>query len=380
MPASDAASARLDRLLELLEHDTGNLSLRTVAIREACDAGCWDTARELIEAGLQVHPAQAHLLAFSGLIHLKAFRYRDAEEAFSAAQAQGVKTQDMQYDLAYAQFMQKRYSDALACLLLMTDSSPAALLLRARCHHHLGQREEAIADCERHLAVAADDADVHGLLALVLYELSHSDRANEHARRALERNPQQLEALLAQASLLADSRQDEAAHRAFDSLLQAYPRCGRAWLALALFELARMDLKEAKRASEQAAVQMPDHIGTWHVLAWIEVMLGNIRAGAVALQRALAVDRNFGETHGGLAVVAVLQGRDADARWSIKRALRLDPQSAAARYAELLLLQRDGKHEEAKTALNAFLERPVSAAGLQYRDLVAAHMKNSVLH
>jgi tetratricopeptide (TPR) repeat protein len=367
-------------LLKLLARDTGNLTLRTAAIREACDVGCWDTARGLIDAGLLAHPAQAELLAFSGLIHLKALRYRDAEEAFSAAQAQGVNTQDMQYDLAYAQFMQKRYSDALARLLPVTGSSPAALLLRARCHHHLGRREEAIADCERHLTATADDADAHGLLALVLYEQNQRDRAHEHARQALGRNPQQLEAMLARACLLADSRQDEAARRAFDSLLEAYPRCGRAWLALALLELAQMHLEGAKRASELAAAQMPDHIGTWHVLAWIEVMLGNVPAANDALHRALAVDRNFGETHGGLAVIAALQGRDADARWCIRRALRLDQQSVAARYAELLLLQRAGRHEATKAALDAFLARPVSAGGLQYRDLVAAHLKNSVLH
>jgi len=351
MSSSTAASVRLERLLAFLERDTGNLLLRETAIREACDAGCWETAGSLIEAGLQAHPAQARLLAFSGLVHLNAHRYRDAEEALSAAVAQGLNTREM-----------------------------PALLLRARCHHFLGKLEEAIADCERHLTGIADDGDAHGLLALVLYEQHRKDEANEHAREALIRKPQQLEALLALACLLADSGQSESARAAFDLLLKAHPRCARGWFALALLELSQKQLEAAKRAIERAALDMPDHIGTWHVLAWIEIMLGNVPAAHSAFRRALALDRNFSETHGGLAVIGALEGRDEEARLYIKRALRLDRQSVAVCYAELLLLQREGKTAQAKAVLDEVLARPASAAGLQYRELVAAHFKTAIPH
>src|SRR5262249_3979662 len=126
MSSATVRSARLNRLLAFLERDTGNLVLREAAIREACDVGHWDTARALIDAGLQGHPEQPHLLAFSGLVHLQALEYRDAEEALSAALARGLNTYEIQYDLAFAQFMQKRYSDALARLLPMVEISPAA--------------------------------------------------------------------------------------------------------------------------------------------------------------------------------------------------------------------------------------------------------------
>jgi len=302
MSSSEAALDRLDRLLLFLERDTGNLLLRRTAIREACDLGRWETARSLIDAGLQSHPGETHLL-----------------------------------------------------------------LLRARCHHHLGQREEAIADCERHLAAVADDGDAHGLLALVLYDQNQKDKANEHAREALIRKPQQLEALLALACLLADSGQAGAARAAFELLLKAHPQCGRAWFALALLELAQKQLQPAKHAIERAALTMPDHIGTWHVLAWIEILLGNVPAAHSAFRRALALDRNFSETHGGLAVVDALQGREAEARLHIKRALRLDRQSVAVCYAELLLLQREGKTAQAKAVIDELLARPASAEALPLR-------------
>jgi Tfp pilus assembly protein PilF len=125
---------------------------------------------------------------------------------------------------------------------------------------------------------------------------------------------------------------------------------------------------------------MPDHIGTWHVLAWIEILLGNVPAAHSAFRRALALDRNFSETHGGLAVVDALQGREAEARLHIKRALRLDRQSVAVCYAELLLLRREGKTAQAKAVIDELLARPASAEGLQYRDLVEAHLRTAALH
>jgi Flp pilus assembly protein TadD len=108
------------------------------------------------------------------------------------------------------------------------------------------------------------------------------------------------------------------------------------------------------------------------------------------IAQALALDRNFAESHGGLAVVAVLQGREEEARASLKRALRLDPQAMSAQYAEMLLLQRAGKQEEARRILDAFLSRPAAGGDVPFRDLVAKHISylrargaiasNAVLH
>lgn len=51
----------------------------------------------------------------------------------------------------------------------------------------------------------------------------------------------------------------------------------------------------------------------------------------------MALDRNYGESHGGVAVVAALLGRNSDAKASIQRALRLDPESLSAKYAQMVL-------------------------------------------
>jgi tetratricopeptide (TPR) repeat protein len=301
---------RLKRLLAYIDLDGDNFVLRNDAIREAFELRQWDTARTLIDAGLQAHPGEAGLL-----------------------------------------------------------------MLRARCLHHLGRLSEAILACRNCLVVNAEDDEAHGLLALLFYDQQRNEDAAEHVESALRLNPQQREALLTAASIQTDSREYDAARATFGTLLRAHPGCGRAWLGMGMIDLVNLQTEAALRALELAATYMPEHIGTWHVLAWTHILRGNVLSAGVAFDRALLLDRNFAETHGGLAVIACLEGREADARESIKRATRLDSQGLSAQYARMLLFQRHGQHKESQEVLEAVMARPVARGGMQYRDLVAAHVR-----
>jgi tetratricopeptide (TPR) repeat protein len=381
MSTPDTSSARLTRLLTFIEQDADNLALRKDAVREACATGHWIIARRLLEVGLQSHPHEAELLALSGFALLQAQRYGDAEQALSEALAQGFSSPVLAYNLAFALVMQKRHSAALKILAepAVSHEVPLGLLLRARCLHQLGRRAEAIADCQAHLAIVADHPETSGLLALMLYELYEYDQtqaeaARSHAKAALSQDPKQLEALLALASMQSGAQEYVAARRSFDTLLLEHPRCGRGWFGLALIELADSQIEAAKRDIEVAATHMPEHIGTWHVLAWVEIIRNDVAAAELAFTKALALDRSFGETHGGLAVIAALHGREDDARAGIKRALRLDSQSLSAQYASVLLLQRHGQHGEARQVIEAVLARPTARGDMRYRDLVEAQM------
>jgi tetratricopeptide (TPR) repeat protein len=377
MPTTKTWPNRLERLLSHIELDAANLVLRKDAIREACDTGEWDIARRLIDNGLLVNPGEPWLLAFRGYAHLQAQRFSEAEQALRGALIAGVDALEVRYNLAFALFMQKRHEDALELLEREAARSlPLALMLRARCLHHLGRRAEAISDCVGLLAVASDDADTNGLLALLLYEEAQPEAAARHAEAALSRSSNQLEAMLATALMLSDRRDYDRARVSFEALLEAHPQCGRGWLGLALMELARRNLDGARHAIQLAVACMPEHLGTWHVLAWTELMRADLGAAEAAFQRALALDRNFGESHGGLAVIAALQGREEEARDGIKRARRLNSESMSDRYAEMLLLQHHGRLREASELLESVLAQPIANGAMQYRDLVLLHQRH----
>jgi tetratricopeptide (TPR) repeat protein len=372
------SSARLHRLLRYVELDPGNRALRLEAIRAAFTLGDWATARSLLDAGLVTHAADAQLLELSGFSHLQAQDYRDAEQALREALDAGASSPELEYHLAIALFMQRRYADALANLgaWVAEPQNARARVLRARCLHHLGRLDEATAELQTHLDISPGDPEADGLMALLLYEQGSIDRAQSHADAALGRAPQQIEALLARASMQFDARALDAARSSYDAVVGVDPRCGRAWLGLALLNLRELKLDAAKRDIQRATVHLPEHLGTWHVLAWIHIMLGDVAGAQAAFERALALDRNFGETHGGLAVIAALQNREEVARSNARRALRLDPRSLSAKYAEMLLLKHHGRHDDARAVLDSVLSREAGRGGVRYRELLVEQLQS----
>jgi len=110
--------------------------------------------------------------------------------------------------------------------------------------------------------------------------------------------------------------------------------------------MLRGDIPDAHALLERASVEMPEHIGTWHALAWCQLMQGDLSGAKRSFDRAFAIDRTFGETHGGLALVFALRGERVQAEESIKRATRLDPKGRSALYARTVLLL-DAGHTEA---------------------------------
>lgn len=255
----------------------------------------------------------------------------------------------------------------LSRLLVYLEYDPGNLVLRrdviheARSLHHLGHRAEAIDALQAHPEAIADDAEANGVLALLLYDQGRTQEAREHVDAALARDPAQIEALLTLGSMQSDVLDLEAARASFDAIVRVEPSCGRAWLGLALLNLRELRFEQATHDAAEAAIHLSEHIGTWHVLAWANILLGDLDGARAALERALEIDRNFAETHGGLAVIAALQGREADARGASRRALRLHPQSLAAKLAEVVLVRRAGREAEAKRLLESLLSQPLPA-------------------
>jgi tetratricopeptide (TPR) repeat protein len=370
-----ADAARLSRLIKYLAREPSNLLLRRDALREACRLNAWDTLKRLVDEGLAGTPGDAALLAWQGFSNLQLKQFGQAEAALTKAMAQGLEPAEIRYNLAVAQFLQRNFEAALRQLSapLLPFELPAALLLRARCQHALARPNDAIDSIQSYLKSQPEDPEANGLFALLLYESNHHHRAADRMQIALKIDPTQREALVTQATMQLDARDFENAKGTFGEVVRAHPTCGRGWLGLALVNLANLDLREAANSVQMASRYMPEHIGTWHVNAWIHLLLGDVATAERAFHSALAIDRNFADSHGGLAVIEVICDRVDQARMSIKRALKLDPNSLAARYAEHLLLKQAGKNADADAVIVDFMARPVPFSDLRYRDLVAAH-------
>jgi hypothetical protein len=77
----------------------------------------------------------------------------------------------------------------------------------------------------------------------------------------------------------------------------------------------------------------------------------------------MAADPNFAETHGGLAVLDVVEGHVDEARRHTEIALRLDRKSFGAALAKSMILERGGHAQMAQKIRDIALSQPVGPNG-----------------
>jgi tetratricopeptide (TPR) repeat protein len=124
------------------------------------------------------------------------------------------------------------------------------------------------------------------------------------------------------------------------------------------------ELKEAIAVAEKYLLDHPDDAAMMGSLSLLYTDINDIPEAKTCFLKALELDRNFAETHGGLAVIAVLQGRHEDAEQAIKVALKLDPKCFSALFARTLLLSRAGRGTVAAKMIEGVLTTtPVPGGG-----------------
>jgi len=350
---------RLVRLLGFLSHDPTNPMLLTDALRLAIEAGDLGNGKRLLDH-LAQHPVDdPQVCALALHLALQAHDFSTAAAYGDKAVQAGVEHPAVIYNAAFAHFYSGDYlgtTELFARHAAGQDNS-AALLLHARALHHQELTEEAEPLVAQALAQEPQSNEARGLLALLRYENDDLDSALSLSREVLVEDPDQLDALIACASAHFEQRDIGASRNAWEHTVQAHPRCGRAWSGLGQLEFNELQFDQAEQHLRQAVEFMPDHIGTWHLLAWIYILRNDSRAAREALLKSYELDRNFGETHGGLAVVDIMDGLEDEGRFGIRRALKLNPDGLGARYAEMLLLQRAGKAEEASQLVQQVLAK-----------------------
>ena len=105
------------------------------------------------------------------------------------------------------------------------------------------------------------------------------------------------------------------------------------------------------------------HLGSWIAAGWAHFIAGDHAAARARFERALALDPTFAESHGGLAVIDVAEGKLKQASERTKVALRLDRECYGAALARSLLASSAGNPARAKAILDQALVTPVDASG-----------------
>lgn len=330
-----------------------------------------DLLDELLSAG-DVQGTLARLKkAAPALLELPAVQFRVARCAMlqgdfgraagllKALLSQGASHAGIVHDLAFAQL--KLGEPALALQTLDTTSATgddlvAFALLRARALHHLRDHAAAL-DVLAPFEGSPRQAEICGVRALLWLDHGDNTRAIIEADRALQLDARQHEAAIVRGTLALWEQRVDTSSEVFEQILAEHPDSGRALLGLGQDFMLRGNVPAGRALLERAVVEMPEHLGSWHALAWCQLIEGDLAGAKHSFDKAFAVDRTFGETHGGIALVHALRSERREAEESIKRAMRLDPQGRSARYAKSVLLLDDGQVDEARRIIDDILQQ-----------------------
>jgi Flp pilus assembly protein TadD len=332
---------QLERGEANLAADPGNPHLLAMVIDLSLACGEFARAERHVRAAQLAHPHDAYFMARAGELHLARRQWAEAAAIFADLLARQADV-NLAYNLAYALQAQGRHADAWAVLEPYRESPELAasiVTLMVRVLHHLRRNEVAIALVEARLEHCQSDAGFLAAASLVSLDGGRLDLAERLGGAALAREDKgaPLEALVALGSLALARNDGVAASSLFEQVLARQPLEGRSWSGMGTASLLRRDFVAAQAQLERAVAYLPEHIGSWHLLGWSRIFNDDLTGAQQAFQQALELDRNFGESHGGMAAVLALQGLRDEAETAIELARKLDPNGLSASYAMMVL-------------------------------------------
>lgn len=362
-----AARQRLDRLDGFLRDDPSNNALLIDAFETALSCGEWERARFHLQHGQTLHTEPLAWRLREGDFWLAQQRYEEALEVLEALastpQPPPGFAEVLLHNLAFIELKRGRYADCVGRLAPVlespgttgqgTDAHPliatrALQQLWLRALHHDSQLTRAMAwalQAEQEKSLDAQAAGIASLIAIDAGDFAAAQRWSAASLGEGSQAEHPVESLVTQASLALAARDAARAIHFADAALRRQPGDGRAWSTRGFAALLANDLPAAHSAFVQALSAMSQHIGTWHGMGWTQILQGDLAGARASFDTALALDRNFAESHGGLAVVLAMQSLRQEAEEHAELALRLDKSNLSGRYAQALL---SGEVKDAK--------------------------------
>lgn len=339
------SSSRLDRLESFLREDPANPRLLAEAFDAAMSAAEWHRAEFHLRHALALDAGSLDWQLREGQWLLAQRRWPEAEQHLLSAAGRFESSPEqhatLMHDLAYLDLCRGTYETGIERLRPFAEAAKATApeLERTwlRLLHQAGQTSRAMEWLRARETQGTLAPEVAGVGSLVALDEGRYAESLRWAESALESGSAPAEAMVARASLALSQRDPALAQTLLATALQANPEDGRVWSALGFAHLLAQDCASARAAFERATTFMPRHIGTWHGLGWTAISQQDLPAALQAFDNALELDRNFAESHGGLAVAYALSQDAARSRAALARAQGLDRASFSARYAEALL-------------------------------------------
>lgn len=355
-----ATTGRLEKLLRFLDSDPNNPPLLSEAAEAAMSEGRPEVTVSLLDRLSALSPLDGRQENLAGLAAMRLGDFEKAGARFQALLTENPGESALQFNLAWCLAALKDNDRAAALLSGPTlESLPQAAALHVQLLHDRGDFETAVTEAKRLLQIHPDHAGLLAAASVLAIDVDDPAFAKDCALRA-GAHPDALTTLGTLA--LADLDDDEAMSL-FSRALDRDIGSPRAWVGKGLSELVAGSHEDAARDLQHGAELFGRHIGSWIAAGWAHIMNHDLATAKICFDKAYEIDRNFGETHGSLAVIEILQGRTDEARRLAATGLRLDPKSMSSMLASALLTSSDGRPEAARAIIQKAMRTPIDKSG-----------------
>ncbi len=362
-----ARGGRLAALLGFLDSDPSNLNLLADAAEAALAENQPAIARDLLARYAAKSPLPERETNLAGLAAMREQDFAAASSLFRELLAQHPRDASLRFNLAWSQVMLKEFGDALELLDTSTvDALPQAAALKLQLLHDQGMFEEAEAFARKAITHHPDHPGLLAATSTLAMDINDVELARLTATRA-GAHPEAL-STLATLALTDDPR---GALDLFSRVLGMTPEAPRALVGKGLALLATGRTSDAVQNLERGAEVFGEHVGSWIAAGWAHVVNGNLDSARVSFEKAVALDRNFGDSQGSLAVIALMTGDVEEGRRLAAIARRLDPKSFSSLLAYALIASSDGRPEVARAIVQRALDAPIADSGQTLAQAIA---------
>jgi tetratricopeptide (TPR) repeat protein len=346
--SNDSVRMNLEQIELLLKQDPNNRHLLAEAIDISLENSELNRAKAHLEIAMDTFPSDPYFLARSGNIYLAEKKWLPAAEIFSQLRTIS-NDPSLLHNHAFALFHARLYDEVVRALLPFVryeDTYDQSIILLLRSLHHLSEFQQATELIDFHESRLSESPEFLSNASIIYFDAGNLEKAKYFSESAFALGQRPLAAIVVGASVALSVSDHMTATTLFNEAITINPKDGRSWSGLGMTSLFRRDLKSAEYELENAVNFIPSHIGTWHLLGWCKLLNGNIDEADLAFKKALELDRNFGESHGSVAITAALKGDVQRAQKEIERAIRLDANSLAAGYAEMIISGKASDKEQ----------------------------------
>jgi len=357
-----------NELQEALRIAPNALLVRRAMTELSLETGDLQTARETAERTVRLFPASPHDHVLLGTVLLRQGQLPAARDQFILARQLAPGDPEPLLGLGMAAAVERKWTEAeqqIEGALKLNPRSGTALGALADVWSATGQVQKAIARVTQQVAAYPDDADAHFILGSLYATSDRPAEAKDQFGRAIQLNPQLIQAYTRLADLNQRLGEVDAALARYEQALAMEPKSVLLHSIVADLYSRKGDIAKARKHYEQALTADPNFAPAANNLAWLELQNGgNLDVALSWAQKAKELLPDSTATTDTLAWVEYKKGLVSSAIPLLKECVQKAPQSAVYQYHLGMALAASGPAAEAKahlvTALRLKLDQPES--------------------